>query len=128
MRKTIRGIFGIAVVILLIAVAMIGAGSAVDTWDGTTIAESFEAGSGTSADPYQIKTGAQLAYLAQQVNSEVDYSKDKYFILTDDINLDNHQWTPIGETTSFRFMGNFDGNNKTISNLKIEGSEGANNK
>ena len=38
--------------------------------------------------------------------------------LTDDIDLKNVEWTPIG-TESNPFVGTFDGNNKTISNLKI---------
>jgi hypothetical protein len=36
-----------------------------------------------------------------------------------DIDLNNENWTPIG-TSSSPFMGTFDGNNHTISNLSIE--------
>ena len=38
--------------------------------------------------------------------------------LTQDIDLDNHEWTPIGSADK-AFAGTFDGKNYTISNLKI---------
>ncbi len=83
-------------------------------WDGT-IATAFESGTGTEANPYVINTASQLAYLAQQVNNGNSYS-GYYFILTNNIDLDNLEWTPIGkgtltnsESTSYSFAGNFDG-------------------
>lgn len=36
-------------------------------WDGS-IATAFAGGTGTESDPYQIANGAQLAYLASEVN------------------------------------------------------------
>ena len=60
-------------------------------WDGT-IASSFEGGSGTSSDPYIIKTASQLALLAKNVNNGNSY-KDKYFRLEDNIVLnDTSKW------------------------------------
>ena len=50
-----------------------GSETAVPAWSGS-VASSFESGSGTQADPYIIKTGEQLAFLAQQVNAGTNYS------------------------------------------------------
>ena len=101
-----------------------------DVWVGN-IAEKFAGGTGTESDPYQISNGAELAYLAQQVNAGESYS-DKYFTLTADIRLNNdavptsgNQWTPIGKPGKFRkppipFSGAFDGQGHTVSGLYIE--------
>ena len=96
-----------------------------DLWDGT-IASSFAGGSGTSASPYIIETGEQLAYLASRVNNGTSYS-GYYFRLDNNIDLNNINWTPIGmgsttdggSYTDYAFSGNFDGNGKNISNLMI---------
>lgn len=46
----------------------------------------------------------------------------KKIILTENIDLKNEEWTPIG-TGSSPFKGTFDGNGKTISNLKVSGTQ-----
>ena len=95
-------------------------------WDGS-IATAFAGGSGTDSDPYQIADGAQLAYLASEVNKGQTY-ENSYFVLTADIDLAKHDWTPIGNSFSgllFRlpdyslFAGNLDGKGHTISNISI---------
>ena len=100
-------------------------------WDGS-IDTAFAGGTGTESDPYQIADGAQLACLASEVNKGQPY-ENSYFVLTADIDLANHDWTPIGNSFSdallggsdYRvFAGNFDGNGYTISNVSI-GSEAA---
>ena len=101
-------------------------------WDGN-IATAFAGGRGTENDPYQIADGAQLAYLASEVNKEGKTYENSYFVLTADIDLNNKDWTPIANSFSdallggsdYRvFAGNFDGNGYTISNVSI-GSEAA---
>ena len=92
----------------------------VDTvvpWDGTT-AKKFAGGDGSKDNPYQISNGAELAYLAQQVNSEKIDSEDTFITLTNNIDLNNKAWTPIGNSDSV-FAGTFDGNGHTISGLYI---------
>jgi len=100
-----------------------------DVWDGTTItAFSIDGGSGSSADnPVLIQSAAQLAYLAQQTNKGTagggsDYT-GVYFRLTNDIDLNNKEWTPIGwhntNSNNAHFKGVFDGYGHVISNLKI---------
>lgn len=93
------------------------AAAPVDAWDGTT-AEAFAGGTGTKDNPYQISNGAELAYLAQQVNSEEIDSEDTFITLTNNIDLNNKAWTPIGNSDSV-FAGTFDGNGHTISGLYI---------
>ena len=87
-------------------------------WDGTTVATSFAGGDGSESTPWEISNGAELAYLAQQVNNGNSY-EDKYFKLTAEINLGGKEWTPIG-TSSNPFTGNFSGGGKKITNLKID--------
>lgn len=92
-------------------------------WDGT-IATSFAGGDGTQGNPYTIQTGAQLAYLAQQVNDGTTYLK-MYFKLTADIDLGDNKWTPIGglkSSSAPAFRGYFDGNGFTIAGLNVSES------
>lgn len=87
------------------------------SWDGRTIATSFESGTGTEADPFVIAKASQLAYLAQSVNSGESYS-GKYFKLASNLSLSNKPWTPIGDN-SHPFSGNFDGDGNAIRALSI---------
>ena len=98
-------------------------------WDGST-ATDFAGGTGTAEEPYQIATGAQLAYLASTVNNGEAY-EGKYFVLTANIDLNGINWTPIANSFSDAllggsdyciFAGSFDGCGHTISNVSI-GSE-----
>ena len=110
-------------------------------WDGS-VANAFAGGDGSSGNPYQIANGAQLAYMAKQVNSGANSGsyRTAYYKLTADIVLnegDAANWattapanvfTPIGiadngtDDTSWRaglFAGSFDGNGKTISGVYV---------
>ena len=112
---------------------MASAEETANVWDGS-VATGFAGGTGTEEAPYQIATGSQLAYLASQVNSGTDY-KGSYFILTANIDLNNMEWTPIGNSFAgafgpsfssekyLAFAGQFDGNGYTISNLVIGTAE-----
>lgn len=94
--------------------------TATTAWDG----EETEAptGSGTQESPYQIDSGAQLAWLANTVNSG---SGTGLFVeLTDDIDLGGKNWTPIGTETK-AFAGSFDGKGHVISGLKVEAAASA---
>ncbi|MFR4038292.1 MAG: hypothetical protein ACLTZT_11210 [Butyricimonas faecalis] len=53
----------------------------VDVWDGS-VATALAGGSGTKDDPYQIATGAQLAYLAQEINDRIPDSLVEASILS----------------------------------------------
>ena len=89
------------------------------TWDGN-IATAFDGGDGTADNPYQIATGAQLAYLAKFVNSDIKNDcAGEYFVLTADIDLNGQQWEAIGKggRNSADFSGTFDGQYHKIINL-----------
>ena len=95
-----------------------------EPWDGT-VATAFAGGTGTETDPYLIATASQLAYLAQSVKWNTNYS-GKYFKQTADIILANKPWTPIGctyksgfDVTSY-FQGNFDGDGYKIYGLNVD--------
>ena len=69
---------------------------------------------------FTLSTGEQLAGLAALVNDGNDFS-GKTIQLSQDIDLDNREWTPIGKPDT-PFKGNFDGGGHPISNLKTTSS------
>ncbi len=72
----------------------------------------FAGGDGTEGTPYLIATRDQLEAIAQDAS--------KHYKLTQDIDLSGTDWTPIPSLT-----GTFDGNYRTISNMKIDLSSGS---
>lgn len=79
-----------------------------------TLGQNFAAGDGTSGNPYQITTATHMNNVRNYLTS--------YFILNNDIALTDYQadpgWVPIG-TSSTSFTGNFNGNGKKITGLRI---------
>lgn len=102
-------------------------------WDGTA-ANSYAGGSGTGNSPYEIKTGADLARMAVQVNAGLE--SGKCYKLMNDIYLNDissvdswdttppaNTWTRIGnDGENYRFSGTFDGNNHCIYGVYISSS------
>ena len=89
----------------------------ISVWDGSASDESFY-DSGKSE--YSISTAAELRGLADLVNGGNDFS-GKTIILESDIDLGNHEWTPIG-IGGKSFKGTFRGNSEEkieIRNLKM---------
>ena len=84
-------------------------------WDGA--GRDQPDGSGTQTDPYQIGSGAELAWLANAVNNASSGTKF-YVVLTDDIDLGNQPWTPIGKDFH-EFSGVFDGKGHVVEGLKV---------
>ena len=91
---------------------------------------------------YEISNAGQLFWFAAKVNSG-DHKIDG--ILMKDIDLENREWTPIGnfdgksgsgyttltdtskmDTTTDAYRGSFDGSGKTISGLKLTATTDAN--
>ncbi len=96
-------------------------------WQGN-VATAFAGGSGTFRDPYLIANGDQLALLATLINSDKNnIYHDRYYRLTNDIDLGGLEWTPIGTyyysgssySSNCTFTGVFDGNGHTVSHFKI---------
>lgn len=76
---------------------------------------------------YEISGVKGLQWFASQVNEGKDSFGGKTIKLMTDIDLNNVEWTPIGQVEGLlgikgSFTGTFDGNNKTIKNLKISKS------
>lgn len=83
-------------------------------WDGTACAMPTPDENGV----YTVMSAPQLKAIANYVNSGNSMT-GKTIKLGSNIDLQNINWTPIGnETTAFN--GNFDGGGYTISNLKID--------
>lgn len=82
-------------------------------------------GMGTKANPYQISSKKDLFYLSDAVNSGIGY--DQYYIQTQNIDLENEEFTPIGTYTKYSsewmvtmgFNGHYDGNKKIINGLNV---------
>lgn len=85
-----------------------------DGWNGTDMTEPQMA-----EGVYQISTGAELAWLANKVNTASTASALDA-CLVKDIDLSNFAWTPIGTTSAKCYIGNFNGNGHTVNGLYVE--------
>ena len=85
--------------------------------------ESFAKGDGTISSPYLIESVWDLCRLEYHVNERRIDFKGEYFKLVNDIDLDGYMWYPIGVAEnpyeSTPFGGYFDGNGKTVKNMKM---------
>ena len=85
-------------------------------WEG---AEDITEPSKDNDGVYQISSGSELAWLAQQVNSGKNAGCSA--VLTKDIDLGGvDNWTPIGKSSSYSFKGRFDGQGHKIKNIYIK--------
>ncbi len=114
-------------------------------WVAPTVmaqAPSYAGGDGTKDNPYLISNADQLARLAQDVNTIPNFSRGCYFLLTNDIVVNEQvnqqqlstlqagdafpQTPTIGtysSDTDYRaFQGVFDGGGHTISGVYLQGS------
>lgn len=72
---------------------------------------------------YSISNANGLFAFAKSVNVDGKTYSGKTVKLTADIDLNNAVWTPVGQTGATQFLGTFDGENHTISNLKINNTD-----
>ena len=89
-------------------------------------------GNGTAANPYQITTAAELAWFRDFVNAgnetacaRLEANIDMSTVChpaNESKSVAELSWVPIGNNSK-RWHGEFNGNNKTISNLYINASE-----
>lgn len=86
-------------------------------WSGTVSLEEPRYYDGA----YHIFTGEELAWVSEQYQGAklVNKCLGQYFILENDIDMDNKPWKPIGTSLTHAFRGTFDGNGKTISNVNL---------
>ncbi len=66
---------------------------------------------------YYVFSAAGLSAFAAEVNDGNNF-KGKTVVLYNDVDLENKNWTPIGNS-SISFQGTFDGNEKTVKNLTV---------
>lgn len=84
-------------------------------WDGKTLTEpNIEDG------VYQISNGAELAWFANYVNND---GKNQDAVLSADIHLGNYDWTPIGISTSIKYLGTFNGHGYKVEGIYINRPE-----
>ena len=91
-------------------------------WDGHTVTEPATETNAAGEPVMVIDEASDLAWLAQIVNGTLSTRAatiaEYNLKLAADIDLANHQWTPIGTEENY-FKGTFDGNNYTIKNLNV---------
>ena len=120
-----RGALNI-VMLFLLGIVLLANGGCGGSGRSESSTSPFAGGQGTLEAPYRIATAEQLAKVK-------DY-RDKSFILVSDIDLSSYgNWDPIGTfnmeiddpekgevaKSSLAFVGRFDGNGHTISNLTV---------
>jgi hypothetical protein len=78
-------------------------------------------GDGSTSNPYLIYTVADLKAIRDSINTKNDvYGNKAYKLMNDlDFSKETSDWTPIGNIATATFKGSFDGNGKTISNIRM---------
>lgn len=102
-----------------------GVADEMEIWDGKFISAPAKNDEGE----YEVTKPSELAWLAAAVNGTIETRATEpaktfageTFVLTENIDLGNFPWTPIGLKGDVEgFKGTFDGNGKTISNLYVD--------
>ncbi len=111
MKKKILSILVAICMLMTIVQPILALGA---TWAGGTSVPSLAGGF------YQISTGEELSWFAQQVNNGSGEIKGKLVndIVLNDVYSTANKWTPIG-TEANPFKGEFDGGGFTVSGLYI---------
>lgn len=71
---------------------------------------------------YHIQSAEGLRNFSRFVNGGNSLS-GKIVVLDANVDLENAEWTPVGQTGATQFMGTFNGNGYTISNLRINNTD-----
>lgn len=112
MKQTIKRMTALLLAAALITIHLPLGLSAEEKWDG--ISSAVPQLSGTI---YQISSAEELYWFAQKTNEGEALSAE----LTNDIDLNSQQWSPIG-TTSYPFQGEFNGAGFEIHNINFTAS------
>lgn len=88
-----------------------------------TLGYYFAGGTGTSGDPFQIKSPTHLRNLAKLQNSGI-MPTGKYFSLENSFNWSGEDMEPIGQDETHQFHGFFRGNCHTIQGLVVTSTTG----
>lgn len=134
MKKIISvGLIAVMLLTLLVGFPANASDFTSEAWDGS-IGMAFDGGSGTEDDPYLISSGKTFAYLEWLVNTatvdedeKAGFQDGRFFKLTQNINLADKPWTPIGKASGVKtFNGTLDGAGYSIKNLNAVAAEGGN--
>lgn len=121
LKKAVSVMTALAVIFMLYVPPVDAAAGPDGNWQSFAGSQ-YAGGTGSENDPFQIANESQLALLAQKVNTGTDYKGD-YFLLTANLDLSVHQWTPIGISYTDAFDGVFDGGNHLIQGMTIGTSQ-----
>jgi len=80
---------------------------------------SVNSGDGSELNPFLVRDLTDLSHVGNPTSGGVydNWTLDKHYKQTVDIDLSGVDWTPIGDDIN-GFLGVYDGNNKTINNLQ----------
>lgn len=92
-RKWTAVLLSVAMMLTMLPSTAFAKETKAEAWDGKAVDTSWYAEDKTS---YEISSADQLAGLSQLVNEGKSF-KGKTVSLTDDIDLNNKEWTPIGK-------------------------------
>ena len=91
-------------------------------WNGSSDKTGLDNNTDADSKTIQIATAEQLSAFAAEVNAGNTYA-GWTVELVNDIDLNGAAWTPIGGSSlKTAFHGTFEGNNHTISNLSVSGT------
>lgn len=122
-KKILAGLLASAVTVGMLAVP---AFADFETVEKASADENFEEVTAALSEDaaLEISNAEELAAFASDVNAGNTYAGKKV-ILTNDIDLAAYDnWESIGKRNTAVFSGEFDGNGKTIYNLKLSGAGG----
>lgn len=68
---------------------------------------------------YEISNKAGMFWFNNEVNVNNNSFEGYTVMMTQDIDLENEEWTPVGQQGATTFAGKFNGNDKTLKNLSI---------
>ena len=140
LRAVPRILAGLLFAFMAAMASVVHASPSPPLWDGlpADVIANADGHDGLTAEKaILIKDAAELAYFAQQVNAgglklnitngaSIDNNEEKdegfaglYFALSNDIDLEGYNWTPIGISQLNSFRGHFDGDGYTVKGLKV---------
>ncbi len=115
-RRTLCALMVLVMLFTLMPVSLSSAQVTTGNWDDF-VSPVTEVGG-----IYPITTAEELAWIAQQINSMGNSFAGKTIRLAADLDLELHEWIPIGK--AYDFAGTFDGAGHTISGMVVRNTDG----
>ena len=99
--------------IILACICAVSFGFAQSAWDGHSVSTPS-----VDRNDYLITSAEELAWVAQEWKNNANTFRGKTLVFKADIDLGNHEWTPIGSQES-PFQAAITGNRHIVKNLKV---------